>query len=405
MSARTKNALPTGWRWARIGGHDGIATIVNGSTPSSGEPRFWNGNILWTTPADLGKLDDIYLRDTERKITEEGYNSCSTQLLPAGTVLLTSRAPVGNIAIAAHEMCTNQGFKSLVPREGVDSLYVYFAVRAIVPQIQKKAHGNTFNELTKPALSQFEIPLPPTFEEQREIGFRLRDTVETTRRLRRAAERQIEVCDAFELSFLQQTFDKPAAIDWMRTKLGDLAEIVMGQSPDGSTYNKTGDGSPLLNGPTEFGDDHPTPAQWTTNPKKFCQPDDLLICVRGNTTGRMNRANRVYALGRGVAAVRGRKGKGHTRFIRHAIHYRLATLLAGSERSTFPNIGKEDIAGFEIFAPADPGVQERFAVECDAKLSQVRSLHAAVERQAEAISALPAATLLEFFNFGNGVHG
>jgi type I restriction enzyme S subunit len=118
----------------------------------------------------------------------------------------------------------------------------------------------------------------------------------------------------------------------------------------------------------------------------------------------MNRADQVYALGRGVAAVRGKAGKGHTRFIRHAIHYRLAKLLAGSERSTFPNIGKDEIKAFEIYAPADPSEQEQFAVGLDARLSRVKRLHIETEKQSEAIRALPSATLREFFNFGNATH-
>jgi hypothetical protein len=88
----------------------------------------------------------------------------------------------------------------------------------------------------------------------------------------------------------------------------------------------------------------------------------------------------------------------------HAIRYRLAKLLVGSGRSTFPNIGKDDITEFEVFAPAHPREQERFAAELDVKLSHVRSLYVAAERQAEAIGVLPAATLRKFFKFENGVY-
>jgi len=207
VSTSQKAQLPEGWRWAKLGGHDGVAKIVNGSTPSTGVPRFWNGHISWATPADLGKLDDIYLYNTERKITDEGYKSCSTQLLPIGTILFTSRAPVGHIAIAGNQMCTNQGFKSLIPRKGIDSLYLYFAIRAIIPEILKKAHGNTFDELTKPALSQFEIPLPPTTDQQNEIGLLLRNKIESIKSMRLGAEQKLEAVTALPAATLREFFN------------------------------------------------------------------------------------------------------------------------------------------------------------------------------------------------------
>lgn len=207
MKITSKQPLPAGWQWITIGGPTGASKIVNGSTPSSAEPRYWGGNIQWATPADVGKLDDIYLFQTERTITEEGYKSCSTQLLPVGTVLLTSRAPVGNIAIAAREMCTNQGFKSLIPRDGVDSLYLYFAIKAIIPQIQEKAHGNTFDEITKPALCQLEIAFPPTIEEQRSIAKKLKQSIDIARAMRTAAERQLEAVSALPAATLREFFN------------------------------------------------------------------------------------------------------------------------------------------------------------------------------------------------------
>ena len=94
--------------------------------------------------------------------------------------------------------------------------------------------------------------------------------------------------------------------DWKNVRLGDVAEVIMGQSPAGNTYNKNGLGTPLINGPTEFTDKYPIKIQWTTQPTKLCKPEDLLLCVRGSSTGRINIADDEYCLGRGVAAIRGR---------------------------------------------------------------------------------------------------
>jgi len=119
--------------------------------------------------------------------------------------------------------------------------------------------------------------------------------------------------------------------------LGDIAEITMGQSPAGVHCNKEGDGFPLLNGPTEFGDSHPMPVQFTTDPKKKANKGDLLFCVRGSTTGRMNWADQEYSIGRGIAAIRGKNGYPNS-FIRTLIELQLEGLLVQATGSTFPNV-------------------------------------------------------------------
>lgn len=132
--------------------------------------------------------------------------------------------------------------------------------------------------------------------------------------------------------------------------LGSVATLAMGQSPRGADCNKAGEGVPLLNGPTEFGQWHPLPAQWTTDPKRFAEPSDVLFCVRGSTTGRMNRADRRYSVGRGVAAIRG-SSPADTDFIYYSLQARLDDLLSLTAGSVFPNLSKGDIAGLELWWP------------------------------------------------------
>ena len=118
--------------------------------------------------------------------------------------------------------------------------------------------------------------------------------------------------------------------------LSDVADIVMGQSPLGNTVTSV-HGLALLNGPTEFGDHHPTPAQYTTDARKFAQPGDLLFCVRGSTTGRMNWADQKYAIGRGIVAIRHRHEPELQPFVRAVIESELPDLLTQATGSTFPN--------------------------------------------------------------------
>ncbi len=129
-----------------------------------------------------------------------------------------------------------------------------------------------------------------------------------------------------------------------RRTLGGVVDIVMGQSPPGETCNTSGIGTPLLNGPTEFGPHHPSPVQFTTSARKLAQSGDLLFCVRGSTTGRMNWADREYAIGRGVAALRHKRDLQLQPLVSAVIELELPNLLAQATGSTFPNVSARQLA-------------------------------------------------------------
>jgi type I restriction enzyme S subunit len=147
--------------------------------------------------------------------------------------------------------------------------------------------------------------------------------------------------------------------EWDLVPLGSVAEIVMGQSPPGTSYNGDGNGVPLLNGPTEFGSRHPVVTVHTSAPTKIARRGDVLFCVRGSTTGRMNIADREYCLGRGVAAVRGASPEA-TAFIHAILTARLLSLLILVSGSTFPNLSRSDLATFVVPWPP-PDEQRRIA--------------------------------------------
>lgn len=153
-----QKTLPKGWKMVKLGE---VAKIVSGSTPSTSDPAYWDGDITWVTPADLSKLDTIEINNSERKITTKGYQGCSTTMLPAGTVLFSSRAPIGHLAIAGKEMCTNQGFKSLIPNEKTNSFYLFFILKHFKERLISLGSGATFKEISKTSVEKFEIPLPP----------------------------------------------------------------------------------------------------------------------------------------------------------------------------------------------------------------------------------------------------
>lgn len=133
----------------------------------------------------------------------------------------------------------------------------------------------------------------------------------------------------------------------MKSKLGEIAHIIMGQSPKGEYVNDNGNGIPLLNGPTEFTNWHPIPVQFTTNGVKFSEKFDILFCVRGSTTGRMNIADQKYVIGRGLAAIRGKNGY-PTLYVKSIIEQYLPSILVSATGSTFPNVSRDLLINLEI---------------------------------------------------------
>lgn len=142
--------------------------------------------------------------------------------------------------------------------------------------------------------------------------------------------------------------------EWKEGSLKDIAIIEMGQSPSGDTTNTEGSGYPLLNGPTEFTIKYPFAKQFTTDGKRFSKNNDILFCVRGSTTGRMNWSDQSYAIGRGLASLRHRVGDEYRYYLKGVMDYYLPTLLSEATGSTFPNISKDQLHNLEISIPPLP---------------------------------------------------
>lgn len=138
-----------------------IGTIVGGATPSTKKPEnYEEGKIAWITPKDLSTFAGRYIERGERNITEVGLRSCSTQLLPKNTVLFSSRAPIGYVAIAANEVCTNQGFKSVVPNEKTDPLFLFYLLKYNRDKIEGMGSGTTFKEVSGTTMKNIVVNVP-----------------------------------------------------------------------------------------------------------------------------------------------------------------------------------------------------------------------------------------------------
>ena len=152
-----------------------VADIVNGATPSTHNSENYDGSIIWITPKDLSGQKQKIIRRGQRNISEIGFNNCSAQMIPPYNILMSSRAPIGLLAINENECCTNQGFKNLVLDKSIcDTDYMYYYLQFHMKEIEALGSGTTFKEISKSALQGLEIRLPD-LEKQRDIAKCLSD--------------------------------------------------------------------------------------------------------------------------------------------------------------------------------------------------------------------------------------
>ncbi len=165
---------------------------LNGATPTSGNPEYWDGDIPWATPDDLGSLNSATLTATRRMITREGYANCGVTLAPEGSLILSTRAPIGHLAIAGIGMCTNQGCRSLVFRSDDNRHFFFYQLLAARPILQSLGQGSTFTELSRDRLTSAFLVSPP-LDEQRAIAAFLDSETARIDMLIEKKQRQIEL--------------------------------------------------------------------------------------------------------------------------------------------------------------------------------------------------------------------
>lgn len=201
-----------------------IAEVIGGGTPSTRIPEYWEGNIPWLTPKDLTNYSKTQICNGERNITELGLSKSSARLLDEGAVLLTSRAPIGYVAIAGKALATNQGFKSLIVKPKVASnYYLYYWLKGNTEYLNSLGTGTTFAEISGGVIKDIEIPLPPLPEQQAiaEVLSSLDDKIDLLHRNNKTLEEMAE-------TLFRQWFVEGAKEDWEEYPLDKLADYVNG---------------------------------------------------------------------------------------------------------------------------------------------------------------------------------
>lgn len=204
-----------------------LGTIVGGATPSTKKPEnYEGGEIPWITPKDLSGFSGRYISCGERNITEIGLKSCSAQMMPKHSVLFSSRAPIGYVAISDCDVCTNQGFKSIVPNKDTDYLFLYYLLLYKKHEIENLGSGTTFKEVSASTMKGIEVRVPVDKREQERIAgilSALDDKIESNAHINENLEQQAQAIFANEFLSLESLPD-----GWKRGSLIDIADYLNG---------------------------------------------------------------------------------------------------------------------------------------------------------------------------------
>lgn len=330
-----------------------LGTIVGGATPSTKKPEnYEGGEIPWITPKDLSGFSGRYISCGERNITEIGLKSCSAQMMPKHSVLFSSRAPIGYVAISDCDVCTNQGFKSIVPNKDTDYLFLYYLLLYKKHEIENLGSGTTFKEVSASTMKGIEVRVPIDKREQERIAgilSALDDKIESNAHINENLEQQAK-------ALYQQMFIENTCPDWIEGSLRDIADITMGQSPSGSSYNEDGIGTIFFQGRAEFSFRFPTIRLYTTEPKRMAYANDILMSVRA-PVGDLNIAHTDCCIGRGLAAIHSKTN--HQSFVLYTMFSLRKQLdVFNGEGTVFGSINRNSLNDMPILIPSDETIEE-----------------------------------------------
>lgn len=341
-----------------------FADVIGGGTPDTTVDQYWNGSISWIAPSDLTGYNNVYISRGAKNISEAGLSSSSTKLIPENSVLLSSRAPIGYVAIAANVVCTNQGFRSLVcKKDKIDHLFLYYALKVYKPTLEAFATGATFPELSGSALKKIELPIPP-IGEQKEISkilYSYDQLIENNAKRINILEQMAE--QIYKEWFVRMRFPgyentkfvKGIPEGWEVETIGNTVNVLMGQSPKSEFYNQDGVGLPFHQGVGSYGDVFPKHDTFCSVKGRLANDGDILFSVRA-PVGRLNIADRKLIIGRGLSAMKHKKG--YNSFLFHFLKHQFSREDIIGNGAIFNSVGKDELNGFKYFAPSEALIKD-----------------------------------------------
>jgi len=429
--------LPKGWVWVRLGN---ICHTATGGTPSRKVSSFYCGNIPWLKS---GELNDGIIYDSEEKITEIALNSSSAKIFPRGTILIALYgATVGKLGILGINAATNQAICGIyINQKILIQKYLFYFLHSYRKNLLKKRFGGAQPNISQSIIKDIILPLPPLPEQHRivakieELFTKLDAGVEALKKAKEQIKRyrQAVLKYAFEGKLTEEWRKtnrdelEPASVllerikeerkkklgnkykelppidsselpelpeGWVWVRLGEVGDIIMGQSPPSSTYNDRRIGLPFYQGKLDFGEINPSPRVWCSRPKKIAEKGDILLSIRA-PVGPTNICSEKCCIGRGLAAIRYFYNNEH-RFIFYffrSIENQISRIGTGS---TFSAISKSQIENLSIPLPPLPE-QQQIVEEIERRFSVADEVEKAIDNSLKQAERLRQSILKKAF--------
>ena len=329
-----------------------IGTVVGGATPSTKKPEnYEGGKIAWITPKDLSTFSGRYIERGERNITEIGLKSCSTQLLPPNTVLFSSRAPIGYVAITANEVCTNQGFKSVIPNENTDPLFLFYLLKYNKDKIEGMGSGTTFKEVSGNTMKNIVVNVPTDKKVQEKIAAILGsidDKIEENEQINNNLFEQMQALyKAWFVDF--EPFGGVRPSSWNDTNIYAIANIIYGAPFASKLFNTDGLGKPIIR-IRDLKEQAFVTFTTEEHPKgHLIQPGDIVVGMDGEFRPYIW-GNEPAWLNQRVCIFESNRPQGKA-FVLYTIKPLLNKIEQTQVATTVIHIGEKDFDAFEIILP------------------------------------------------------
>ena len=347
-----------------------VVTIISGGTPKTSVKEYWDGDIDWLAVADFN-TSNRYVSTASKKITELGLNNSNTKMLEKGDLIISARGTVGAIAQLTKPMAFNQSCFGLRGKKNkLETDYLYYWLKNYVDILLNKSQGSVFNTINLSTFDDIKIDLP-NIENQRSISNFL-TLLDNKIQINNQINQELEVMakTLYDYWFVQFDFPdqngKPYKSSggkmvyhpelkreipegWGVEKLENVANITMGLSPKGSSYNEAGEGIMFFQGSTDFGWRFPVARQYTTEPSRIAEEDDILLSVRA-PVGTLNIADTRCCIGRGLAAINSKVGANSYIFNVMQDFKKLFDMI-NSVGTTFGSITKDDLYSLQLVYP------------------------------------------------------
>ena len=341
---KIEQKIPEGWSVKTLGE---LGDIVSGGTPDTENSTFWDGDVYWLTPSEVTKLPTKYVYQTERTITKEGLKNSSAKLLPKNSLIICTRATVGDCCINAVPISTNQGFKNIILYEGDNIIYLYYLIVNNKFQFIRKACGSTFLEISKKDVSNLKFLLPPLPEQEKiaEILSCWDDGIEKLSAL-------IEKKKIQKKALMQQLLTgkhrlKGFSTPWHEVKLGDIADLYQPQTISQSDLEL--DGYPVYGANGLIGYYH----------KYNHETWQIMITCRGSTCGTVNRTSGKSWITGNAMVVNVDNYKNNKLFLFFKLlNENFLSIVSGSGQ---PQIVRTPLAKWKLYIPSDLAEQKAIA--------------------------------------------